>query len=138
MTGPEPGPAQAPPRSPLEGQVKVGLMVVQVIAALLVVYGVGYIVTSWDGDSGRTRFEALEVGVAFLMLPGVVVFFTARSARRRLRAQVVSARLWSILTGAFAVLAALPLLSTLVGLASIVAGLFTLTAGLLLKRAERA
>ena len=34
----------------------------------------------------------------------------------------------------FAVLAALPLLSTLVGLASIVAGLFTLTAGLLLKR----
>ena len=70
----------------------------------------------------------------FLLLPGLVLFFTARSARRRLAAQVVSARLFSILTGVFALLAGLPLLTTVFGLVCIVAGLFTLTAALLLKR----
>ena len=62
----------------------------------------------------------------FLLLPGLVVFFTARSARRRLAAQVVSARLFSILAGVFALLAGLPLLTTVFGLVSVVAGLFTL------------
>jgi protein-S-isoprenylcysteine O-methyltransferase Ste14 len=126
-------PAQAQSRSPIERQLKVALMVVQVVAALLVVYGVAFVALSWDGDD-RTPFDALLIGVVLLVLPGLVVFFTARSARRRLADQVASARLWSVLTGLFALLAGLPLLSTVFGLVGVVAGLFTLTAALLLKK----
>ncbi len=125
---------QKPARNPLERQLNVGLMVVQVVAALIVVYAVAFVVTGWDGDGDRTRFDTLQVAVVFLLLPGLVLFFTARSARRRLAAQVVSARLFSILTGVFALLAGLPLLTTVFGLVCVVAGLFTLTAALLLKR----
>jgi lysylphosphatidylglycerol synthetase-like protein (DUF2156 family) len=125
---------QKPPRNPLERQLGVGLMVVQVIAALIAVYAVVFVVMAWNGDSDRTRYEALQVAVVFLLLPGLVVLFTARSARRRLTAQVVSARLFSILTGVFAMLAGLPLLSTVFGLVCVVAGLFVLTAALLLKK----
>ena len=123
----------APARSPLERQLNVGLMVVMVIAVLIMVYAVAFVVTSWDGGD-RPRFEALQLAVVFLLIPGVVVFFTARSARRRLHEQVVSARLFSILAGVFAVLAGLPLLSTVFGVVCVVAGLFTLTAALLLKK----
>jgi lysylphosphatidylglycerol synthetase-like protein (DUF2156 family) len=129
---------QAPARSPIERQLNIGLMVVMVMAALIVVYGVGYTASSWDGDGERTRSEALMISVVFLVLPGAVVFFTARSARRRLVAQVVSARLFGILAGIFAILAGLPLITNVFGLVSVVAGLFTLTAALLLPRARRA
>jgi hypothetical protein len=125
--------AQAAPRSPIERQLHVGLMVVMVVAALIVVYGVALIAGVGD-DGDRSRFEMVQVAVVLLMLPGLVVFFTARSARRRLREQVVSARLFSILAGVFALLAALPLLGTVFGIVCAVAGLFTLTAGLLLKK----
>jgi lysylphosphatidylglycerol synthetase-like protein (DUF2156 family) len=125
---------QKPARNPLERQLNVGLMVIQVIAALIVVYAVAYVVDGWDGDGDRTRFDTLLVAVVFLLLPGVVVFFTARSARRRLSAQVVSARLFSILAGVFAMLAGLPLLATVFGLVCVAAGLFTVTAAFLLKR----
>ena len=136
MSGPVTGiPATGPPeRNPLERQLNVGLMVVMVVAALILVYGVAYVVISWDGDAERSRFESLQVAVVFLMLPGVVVFLTARSARRRLREQVVSARLYGILAGVFAMLAALPILATVFGVVCLVAGLFTLTAALLLKK----
>ena len=117
----------------MERQLRVGLMVVQVVSALIAVYGVVYVVASWDGDD-RSRFEVLQVALVFLLLPSVVVFLTARSARRRLRDQVVSARLFSMLAGAFALLAALPLLGTVFGIVSAVAGLFTLTAGFLLRK----
>jgi hypothetical protein len=123
---------KASPRSALERQLDVGLMVVQVISALIVVYGVVFLVTSWDGED-RPRFEALQLAFVFMFLPGLVVLFTARSARRRLREQVVSARLFGILAGVFAIFAALPLLGTVFGVVSAVAGLFTVTAGLLLK-----
>ena len=129
---------EKPVRGPLERQLNVGLMVVQVIAVLIVVYAVAFVWDGWDGSGERTRFDTLQVAVVFLVLPGLVLFFTARSARRRLAAQVVSARLFSILTGVFALLAGLPLLGTVFGLVCIVAGLFTLTAALLLKRGERA
>ena len=125
---------EKPVRGPLERQLNVGLMVVQVIAALIVVYAVAFVWDGWDGDGERTRFDTLQVAVVFLLLPGLVVFFTARSARRRLAAQVVSARLFSILAGVFALLAGLPLLTTVFGLVCVVAGLFTLTAAFLLKR----
>ena len=108
-------------------------MVVQVVAALIVVYGIGYVATSWDNED-RSRFDALQLAFVFLFMPGLVVFFTARSARRRLRDQVVSARLFAILAGVFAMLAALPILATVFGVVSAVAGLFTLTAALLLKK----
>ncbi|MBF4765870.1 hypothetical protein ISU07_22275 [Nocardioides islandensis] len=125
---------EAPQRSPIEKQLNVGLMVVMVLAALIIVYALAYVSASWDGDQDRTRFEALQIAMVFLFIPGVVVFFTARSARRRLKAQVVSARLYGTLAGVFAMLAALPILATVIGLASLVAGLFTLTASLLLKK----
>ena len=125
---------EAPVRGPLERQLNVGLMVVQVIAALIVIYAVAFVVLAWDGDGERTRSGAISVSVVFLLLPGCVVFFTARSAHRRLRQQVVSARLFSILAGVFAILAGLPLLSTVFGVVCVVAGLFTLTAALLLKK----
>ncbi len=125
---------ETPKRSPIERQLNAGLMIVMVVALLIVVYGVAYVVTN-DGDD-RPRFEALQIAVVFLMLPGTVVFFTARSARRRLKAQVVSARLFSILAGVFAMLAGLPLLSTVFGLVSVVVGLFTLTAALVLKKEQ--
>jgi O-antigen/teichoic acid export membrane protein len=121
------------PRSAIERQLNVGLMVLQVVSALIVLYGVFYVVASWDGDD-RPRSEAFAVGFVLLFLPGLVVFFTAMSARRRLRDQVVSARLFSILAGAFALLAALPLLGTVFGIVGAAAGLFTLTAGFLLKK----
>ncbi len=124
----------APARSAIERQLNLGLMVVQVIAALIVVYGLVFVVASWDGDGGRPRFEALQLALVFLFLPGMVVFFTARSARRRLKEQVVSARLFSVLTGVFTLLASLPLLATVFGVVGVVAGLFTLTAALLLKK----
>jgi hypothetical protein len=125
---------EAPQRSAIERQLNVGLMVVMVVAALIVVYGVVYIAQAGDPGSERTRSEAVAVAAVFLMLPGIVVFFTARSARRRLRDQVVSARLFAILAGVFALLAGLPLLSTAFGLVAVAAGLFTLTAALLLKK----
>ena len=125
---------EAPQRSPIERQLNVGLMVVMVLAVLIVVYAVAYVATSWDGDQDRTRFEALQIAIVFLFIPGTIVFWTARSARRRLKDQVVSARLYGILAGVFAMLAALPILATVIGLVSLVAGLFTLTAALLLKK----
>jgi len=88
-----------PRRGPLERQLNVGLMVVLVSAALLVVYGVAFAASAWDGDGERSRSEALGVSIVFLILPGMVVLFTAYSARRRLTAQVVSARLFSVLAG---------------------------------------
>jgi hypothetical protein len=127
-------PAQASPRGPLEKQLNVGLMVVQVVSVLIVVYAVAFVALAWDGDGERSATESLQIAVVFLALPGVVVFFTARSARRRLAAQVVSARLFGILTGVFALLAGLPLLSTVFGVVSVVAGLFTLSAAFLLKK----
>ena len=127
---------EAPRRGPIERQVGLGLMVVMVMAALIVVYGVGYVVSRWDGEGDQTRFDALRIAIVFLFLPGFVVFFTARSARRRLRAQVVSARLFSILSGAFAMRAGLPILGTVFGLLSVVAGLFTLVASVLLKKED--
>jgi hypothetical protein len=124
----------APRRHPIERQVGIGLVIVMVLAALIVVYGVVYLVSYWDGDEDISRFDALRIAVVFLLLPGTVVFFTARSARRRLKAQVVSARLYSILAGVFAVLVGLPILGTLFGVLSVVAGLFTLVAAILLKK----
>ena len=125
---------EAPQRSPVERQVGIGLITLMVLSALIVVYGVVYLVSSWNGDEDRTRFDSLRIAVVFLMLPGVVVFFTARSARRRLKAQVVSARLYSILSGVFGMLAGIPLLTVIFGLLTFVAGLFTLVAALLLKK----
>ena len=132
----EPGSPEnaAPRRSPLERQLNIGLMVVMVVAALLVFYGVAFIASAWDGDGERSRSEALAVASVFLILPGLVVLFTAYSARRRLTAQVVSARLFGILTGIFAMLAGLPVLTTVFGLVLVVSGLFTVTCAILLKR----
>jgi hypothetical protein len=124
----------APSRSPIERQLNVGLMVVMVVAVLLAVYGIAYVVTAWDGQGDHTRFESLQIALVFLMLPGVVVFFTARAARRRLMAQVVSARLFGVLAGVFAMLAGVPVLTTVFGVVLVVSGLFTLTAALLLKK----
>ncbi len=123
---------ESPQRSPIERQLNAGLMIVMVVAVLIVVYGVAYVVTNDRTD--RPRFEAIQIAVVFLILPGTVVFFTAKSARRRLKAQVVSAKLFSILAGVFAMLAGLPLVSTVFGLVSVVIGLFTLTAALVLKK----
>jgi peptidoglycan/LPS O-acetylase OafA/YrhL len=125
--------AKAPPRSPIERQLDIGLMVVQVAALLLVIWGGVYLASGWDGSGDRTRYGTLQVAIVFLMLPGTVVFFSARSARRRLAAQVVSARLFSILTGTFSILAGLPVLVS-IGAVNVVAGLFALTAALLLKK----
>ena len=125
---------EAPRRGPLERQLNIGLMVVVVSAALLVIYGVAFVASAWDGDGERSRSEALGVSVVFLILPGIVVLFTAYSARRRLTAQVVSARLFGILAGIFAMLAGLPVLTTVFGMVLVVSGLFTLTCAILLKR----
>jgi lysylphosphatidylglycerol synthetase-like protein (DUF2156 family) len=124
---------EGPVRGPMEKQLNVALMVVMVMALVIVAYGVVYIANN-DPDADRSQGSAIQIAVVFLMLPGVVVFFTARSARRRLQLQVVSARLFGILTGVFCVLAGLPILSTVVGLLTLVVGLFTLTAALLLKK----
>jgi lysylphosphatidylglycerol synthetase-like protein (DUF2156 family) len=126
--------SDAPARSPMQRQLNIGLMVVMVAAALLIVYAVAYVAAAWDGDGDRTRAAAMQVALVFLVLPGIVVFFTARSAHRRLAVQVVSARLFGILTGIFAILAALPVITTVFGLALVAAGLFTLTAAIMLKR----
>ena len=134
----EPGSAEetTPPRGPLERQLNVGLMVVVVAAALLVFYGVAFVVSAWDGDGERSRSEAVGVSIVFLILPGAVVLFTGYSARRRLRVQAVSARLFSVLAGIFAMLAGLPVLGTVFGLLLVVSGLFTLTCAILLKREQ--
>jgi hypothetical protein len=128
---------QVPTRSPIERQLNIGLIVVMTVAALILAYGVAFVARSWDGDAERSRSEALQIAIVFLGLPPIVVFFTALSARRRLRAQVVSARLFGILAGIFAILAGLPLVATLVGVISVVAGLFTLTAAWLLPRGKQ-
>jgi hypothetical protein len=125
---------ETPERSPIERQLNVGLMVVQVVAALILVYAVVYVALAWDGDAERSAAQSLQVALVFLALPGAVVFFTARSARRRLADQVVSARLFGMLAGGFALLAGLPLLATVFGILSVAAGLFTLTAAFLLKK----
>jgi uncharacterized membrane protein HdeD (DUF308 family) len=125
--------SETAPRGPMQKQLNAALMVVMVMAALIVVYGVVYVANN-DPDGERSQAAAIKVAAVFLVLPGVVVFFTARSARRRLKLQVVSARLFGILAGAFAVLAGLPILSTVIGILTLVVGLFTLTAALLLKK----
>jgi hypothetical protein len=129
-----PAVTETPQRSPLQRQLNIGLMVVQVVAALIVVYAVAFVAFAWDGDGERSAVESLQVALVFLALPGLVVFFTARSARRRLADQVVSARLFGMLAGGLALLAGLPLLATVFGVISVAAGLFTLTAAFLLKK----
>jgi hypothetical protein len=126
--------SDAPTRSPIQRQLNIGLMVVMVAAALLIVYAVVYVAAAGGGGGDRTRAEAIPVAIVFLVLPGTIVFFTARSAHRRLAIQVVSARLFGILTGIFAILAALPVITTVFGLVLVAAGLFTLTAAIMLKR----
>jgi hypothetical protein len=109
-------------------------LLVWVWAARVGFYGGFSVAAVCTAPAPRDRASTLGIAFTLLLLPGVVVFLTGRSARRRLRAQVVSARLYGILSGVFAVLAGLPLLGTVIGLLTVVAGLFTLTAALLLKR----
>ena len=59
----EPGSAGSPEettprRGPLERQLNVGLMVVLVSAVLLVVYGVAFAASAWDGDGERWRWAS--------------------------------------------------------------------------------
>lgn len=127
-----------PPTGPIAGQLRAGLLLAQLCGALLVILAVALIVFAFRGDDTDVRKEAVQVGFSLMMLPGLVVCLTARSARRRLSVGAASARLWGILTGAFTILAALPLLSHFSGALLIIVGLFTLTSALLLKRAGRA
>jgi hypothetical protein len=129
---------QAPQRGPIEGQLRVGLVIIQTLAALMVVFAVVIVVVAFRGDdpSGRTR--VLTVAFSFILLPAVVLFFTARSARARLFVHAKSAKLYCVLTGVFTVAASIPLLRGIAGVLLLVVGLFVLTAAVLYRWKEAA
>ena len=126
-----------PPRpDAIEVQLRIGLLLVQLLGAALFAFGLGYMFWRFSEGDPSGRAESVGVLLAFFLLPGVVLFFTARSARQRVRAHAASARLWGILSGVFALLASLPFLRLWVGPVAAFLGLFTLTAGWLFRRPE--
>ena len=127
---------EAPQRGPIEAQLRVGLLLVQAMGGLMVLLAVASIVVAYQDDDIDARRRALQVGFAFLLLPAVVLFFTARSARARLYTQARSAKLYSVLSGVFTLVAALPLLGGLTGVLLLVVGLFVLTAAVLYRWKE--
>ena len=122
---------EAPQRGPIEAQLRVGLLIVQVLAGLMVLLAVATVVVAFQDDGADDRGRALQVAFAFILLPAVVLFFTARSARARLYTQARSAKLYSVLAGVFTLVAAIPLLGGLTGVLLLVVGLFVLTAAVL-------
>jgi hypothetical protein len=135
MTEPRAGAndATSPASGPIATQLRIGLVCCQLIGLVLFGYGIAYVVNGFK-DSTSNDGQVLAIALAFMLLPGPIVFFTAASARRRHRAEVVSARLYGILTGVFTTLASIPLVLNVLGLLGAVVGLFTLTAALLLRR----
>jgi hypothetical protein len=127
---------QAPKRGPIEAQLRVGLLIVQVLAVLMVTFAVAVVVVAFrdDDPSGRTR--VLTVAFGFILLPAIVLFFTARSARARLFVRAESAKLYCVLTGVFTVAAAIPLLRGIAGVLLLVVGLFVITAAVLYRWKE--
>ena len=126
-----------PPRpDAIELQLRIGLLLVELFGAALFAFGLGYLFWRFNEGDPSGRSESIGVLLAFFLLPGAVLFFTARSARRRVRQHAASARLWGILSGVFALLAAVPFLRLWIGLVAAFLGLFTLTAGWLFRRPE--
>ena len=129
---------EAPQRGPIEAQLRVGLVIVQCLAALMVVFAVAIVVVAFRGDDPSARTGALKVAFAFILLPAVVLFYTARSARARLFVHARSAKLYCVLAGVFTVMASLPLLRGIAGMLLLVVGLFVLTAAVLYRWKEPA
>jgi hypothetical protein len=129
---------EAPQRGPIEAQLRVGLVIVQALGGLMVLLAVVTGFVAFQDDDTEDPMQALLVAFAFVLLPAVVLFFTARSARARLFVHAPSAKLFSVLTGVFTVLAGIPLLGNLTGVLLLVVGLFVLTAALLYRWKEPA
>ncbi len=129
---------EAPQRGPIEAQLRVGLLIVQALAGLMVLLAVATVVVAYQDDDLDVRKRALQVAFSFVLLPAVVLFFTARAARARLIAHARSAKLYSVLAGVFTLVAAIPLLGGLAGVLLLVVGLFVLTAAVLYRWREPA
>ncbi len=135
-TGLEGAGGEAPRPTAIESQTKVGLLLVQGLGLALLVFAVYVLYVGFSDADTSVRGRAVLLALGLMVLPGLVIVFTARGARQRLVKQAPSTKTWCILTGVFAVLAGLPLVQALIGLALVVAGLFTLTASLLLPKAD--
>jgi len=122
---------EAPQRGPIEAQLRVGLVLVQAMAGLMVLVAVATVMVAYQDDDIDVRARALQVAFAFILLPAAVLFFTARSARARLFVHARSAKLYSVLAGVFTLLAAIPLLGGLAGVLLLGVGLFVTTAAVL-------
>jgi len=128
---------EAPRPSAIHSQARVGLMLVQVLGLALLVFAVYILVVGFGDDDPDVRTRAVLLSLGLMVLPGVVLVFTARGARQRLATQAPSTKTWCVLSGVFSVLAGLPLVQTFLGLALLVVGLFTVTAAVLLPRADQ-
>jgi len=102
------------------------LLAVQVLAGVMGVLAVWVLVRGFTGDAGDTQDTALLYAVT-LLLQGGVLFTVTRWGLRRLPGRGTDARMWCLIVGVMTLLSAVPLLSSLVGIAAVFVGLFLIT-----------
>lgn len=105
------------------------LRAVQVLATVMGLLAAWVLVRAYDGETGGTSNTALLYAAA-LVLQAAVLFTVARWALRRLPGRSTDARLWCLIAGGLTLFSALPVVSTLVGIATVFVGLFLLTLAL--------
>lgn len=102
------------------------LRAVQVLAAAMGLLAVYIVVRAVTGETGQSQGTALLYAVT-LLLQGAVLATVARWGLRQLPNRGTDARMWCLIVGALTLLSALPVLTTLVGIAAVFVGLFVLT-----------
>ncbi len=120
--------------SPMESQLRGGLVAVQVMGVLLLAAGAWYVLHGFLQDELSDRANDWGIAIGFMLLPGTALFLTARAARSRLARRLPTARTFGILAGIFTILAALPFTGGLGGILGFALGLFTGTAAWLQPR----
>lgn len=106
--------------------LRAALRAVQVLAAAMALLAVYMVVRVLTEETGETQDTALLYAVT-LLLQGAVLVTVARWGLRQLPNRGTDARMWCLIVGGLTLLSALPVLTTLVGIAAVFVGLFVLT-----------
>lgn len=106
--------------------LRVALRAVQVLAAAMALLAVYMVVRALTQETGPRQDTSL-LYAATLLLQGAVLVTVARWGLRQLPNRGTDARMWCLIVGGLTLLSALPLLTTLVGIAAVFVGLFVLT-----------
>jgi len=108
--------------------LRLSLRAVQVLAGAMALLAL-YVLIRSPADAQQSRGTALLYAVV-LLLQGAVLVMVARRGLRQLPHRGTDARLWCLTTAGLTLLSALPVLTTLLGIAAVFVGLFVLTTAL--------